>query len=140
MPIRIARAIGRWTDRLPWMGMEFWSGVSALGWATLSLCTSGELTDRPSWAWLARLYSPPFWEGAGLIVGALQISALYSRTHFPRWITAWLASCWWALLTISIAIFDHAAPSIVVYGCLSAANLVAMGRAAHGVKASGEVR
>jgi hypothetical protein len=130
MPVRIARRWGALLERAPWLDIEFWSAASAVGWAGMSLVMPGDLTDRPSWVWLGQVLSPPWWEFAGVLLGAAQGAALFHLAPLQRWVAAFAASCFWLLLMTSIIVADHAAPSIILYLAFGAANLVAMGRAA----------
>lgn len=132
MRVRIARGVGRVVERMPWLDVELWSACCAIGWSFLTTISPEPMIDRPFWTFLGQVVSPPFWEVSGIVLGLFQLASLFQPSRVPHYVAALIASMWWALLTVSIVLGDHFAPSIVLYLAMALANLAAMGRAANG--------
>lgn len=100
--------------REPWWA-EFWSGATALAWATASYASTDPLAMWPSMQVLLQIGGDGLWHALGLGLGLAQLGFLVADHRWLRWGAA-LAMCWfWAVLTLGVWAAVPGAPGVVVY-------------------------
>lgn len=113
---------------------EFWSGLSCIGWSVSAICSQYELEYQPAFFELATIAHEDFWFICGIIIGLIQISALFSLHPLFRWLASFVASWWWTFLAFTIANNEIVSPSISLYSIFALANFTIMIRMSRAIK------
>lgn len=128
MPLRrAASSTFAFLRRTPYWS-EVWSGVAAITFSLISLLAPGDVTQRPSLLPMGELAGTHFWEAAGLIMGAGQLTAITTNFWPARYAAAFILAAFWTFLALCIAQYDAASPFWGAIACYGASNLVSMVR------------
>lgn len=94
---------------------EFWSGMTALGWAWLSYASVEDLAYWPSMHVLVQIGNDRFWHVIAFGLGISQLVFLMFNHRGLRWGAA-LLMCWfWGVLTLGVWVATPWAPGVAVY-------------------------
>ena len=88
----LARTTKQAFQREPWWA-EFWSAVTAIGWAVVSWTSPDALGAWPSMQVLLRVGGEQFWQLAGFGLGVGQLWFLVADRRWLRWGVA-VMMCW----------------------------------------------
>ncbi len=111
--------------REPWWA-EFWAAVGALSWATWSALSPVGPDQLPAFQIVTQLADESFWQVSGLLLGALQITALVANSRNWRRSACFLGSWWWTFILMAIALANSSVPSLALYAVMAAINLFSL--------------
>ncbi len=110
----LRRVVSAMLRREPWWA-EFWSALTALAWAGLSVASVSELRDWPSMRVLTEIGGDRFWHVVGFGSGLSQLLFLLWDQRWLRWGAA-VVLCWfWGVLTVGVWQAVPWAPGVAVY-------------------------
>lgn len=116
--------------REPWWA-EFWSSLTALGWACLSYLSQAPMVAWPSMRVLLSIGDDRFWHSVAFGLGLMQLSFLINNNRWPRWVAAILMCWFWALLTLGIWVATPWSPAVAVYAGWCGVNMFSILRHLH---------